>query len=116
MQHPSEAARSLAPGIQEQASSRAGPPPWPIYTKKTLFSKSIKCTEEIRIEIGGGTAAKKHAVPRDSRGGSSSERASFATTHKSIREDGEVAGVELKTNRVADGPSPSPRVQFSGQS
>jgi hypothetical protein len=55
-------------------------------------------------------------VPRDSRGGSSSERASFATTHKSIREDGEVAGVELKTNRVADGPSPSPRVQFSGQS
>jgi hypothetical protein len=38
---------------------------------------------------------------------------SFAKTQKSIREDGQLAGVELKTNRVADGPSPNPRVQFS---
>ncbi len=76
---------------------------------KTLFSKSIKCKEEIRLEIGGGTAARKHAVPRDSRGGSSSSelRDDTKVHPRACVLDCQVAGVELKTNQVADGPSPS---------
>jgi hypothetical protein len=49
-------------------------------------------------------------VPRDSRGGnSSSELRDDTKVHpRACVLDCQVAGVELKTNRVADGPSPSP--------